>query len=627
MDFFEAQAAAARRTRLLTVLFAAAVLAIVCVIYLVVSLGVTGGRFDPTLFLMVAAGVGAVIGGGSLHMMRLLGRDGSSVALRLGGRPVATDTQDPDERRILNVVEEMSLAAGIPVPSVFILDQEEGINAFAAGMEPGSAAVAVTRGALTTLDRSELQGVVGHEVAHILSGDMRLNLRLVGLVHGLLLITIIGRGLLRTAPYRSRGRNSGGAQVVALGAALVGVGYIGVLFGRLIKAAISRQREFAADAAATQFTRDPGALGGALKKILGTLGGSSLAHPRAEEASHMFFSNALRRPLFAWTATHPPLEERIRRLDPRFSYDDVPVRVIGSAGGRAAGASAGAMGLAGGGAPITRAPAAVESIGNPGAPHLAFAAEWMRSAPATLQDAAHRPLGAEAVVYALLLSGDPEVRSRQLERIAGTARPGVAEEAERLAGEAAGLPRRHRLPLVDVAIASLRDRTGEDRASVVACAHALARADGRLGFAEVLMGAILDRHLLHGQEADEPRHRRPEQVGAELTLLFGLLARAGSRAEAEAALAYGSGAALFPRGLLPGELPPTGDLRGLDAALRELADTAPELKRRIIRAAAEIVLCDGEVSELEAELLRLVADRLGCPMPPLRVTSPAPASA
>jgi Zn-dependent protease with chaperone function len=647
MDFFQAQEGAARRTRVLVALFALAVIAIVVVIYLPVAFVLTGGRFDPRHFAIVAGCVGTVVGGGSVYMIQLLGRDGASVARRLGGRHVPMDTTDPVERRFQNVVEEMAIASGIPVPSVFVLDYEQGINAFAAGMEPGSAAVAVTRGALNHLTREELQGVVAHEIAHILSGDMRLNLRLAGLVHGLLLLAIIGRGVLRAGGHSGGGRRGGGAKVVALGAVLVAVGYTGVLAGRLIKAAISRQREFAADAAAMQFTRSRDGIGGALKKILGALGGAELWHPRAEEASHMFIANALKSPLVSWTATHPPLEERIRRLDPGFRYEDVPVIMTAPSGPHQregmgiaaaqglAGADAGGPGHPGaprggseGPRPSTVSPVqAVSSIGNPDSAHLLFAAHVLSSTPPSLMEAAHRPLGAEPVIYALLLDRAPEVRERQLERVRASARPEVAAEAERLAPEASALPRRHRLPLVDVAIASLRDRSEGDRAATVACARALAEADGRLDFSEVLLAAILDRHLLHGHEPDVVRHRDAEAVAAQLSLLFGLLARSGSpRAEA-AELAYGSGIALFPRGVLPADLPPPADLLGLDQALGELASTSPELKRRVIRAAAEVVLSDAEVSETEAELLRLVADRLGCPMPPLRVTGPISAPA
>src|SRR5690606_28971990 len=248
---------------------------------------------------------------------------GSVVAGLLGGLPVNPATDDPDERRLVNVVEEMAIASGVPVPAIYVLPGEESINAFAAGYGVHDAAVAVTRGALKHLTRDELQGVIAHEFSHILNGDMRLNIRLIGLLHGLLLLALIGRVLLRSGG-RSRGRRKekgGSVQVALIGLGLVLLGYIGVFFGKLIKAAASRQREYLADAAAVQFTRNPEGIAGALKKI-GALGaGSRIVHPRAEELSHLYFASGLRSSFAGLFATHPPLVERIRRIDPSFSGD------------------------------------------------------------------------------------------------------------------------------------------------------------------------------------------------------------------------------------------------------------------------------------------------------------------
>jgi Zn-dependent protease with chaperone function len=203
----------------------------------------------------------------------------------------------------------MALAAGVPMPQVYVLDQDAGINAFAAGHSPEDAAIGITRGGMTLLTRDELQGVIGHEFSHLLNGDMRLNIRIMGVLFGIVCLTVIGRVLLY-----ARGGNRGRAPMLLLGVALLVIGALGVLFGRLIQAALSRQREMLADASAVQFTRNPAGLAGALRKI-GRVG-ARIDSPHAGEVSHMFFENGLGKPVFGWLATHPPLAERIRALDP-----------------------------------------------------------------------------------------------------------------------------------------------------------------------------------------------------------------------------------------------------------------------------------------------------------------------
>jgi Zn-dependent protease with chaperone function len=302
--------------------------------------------------------MGVVIGGGTLFRTAQLRKGGAAVADLLGGRRVDPMTQDPAERVLLNVVEEMSIAAGLPVPAVFVMDREGGINAFAAGHTVNDAAVAVTRGMLESLSRDELQGVVAHEFSHILNGDMRLNVRIMGLLFGILILTVVGRGILRGSMGGGRirvsgSRRGGGGQVAIIGVALVVLGYLGVLVGRLIQAAVSRQREFLADAAAVEFTRNPSGLAGALKRIGAASAGSRIQDHHAQEAGHLFFAPGLRAGLSGLTATHPPLAKRIQRIDPRWdgSFEVDPVRrPVG--GGRDGGPSgARVRGGAGEGAP------------------------------------------------------------------------------------------------------------------------------------------------------------------------------------------------------------------------------------------------------------------------------------
>jgi Zn-dependent protease with chaperone function len=321
MDFFQQQAKAHHKTKLLVFYFTLAVISIILMIHSVAVFVkfYIGSRdeyfieqkslnfFDPQLFAGVAICTLAVIFIGSTYKTMALAGGGGAVAESLGGRLVSPNTTNPEERRLLNVVEEMAIASGVGVPQVYVLDNENYINAFAAGHTISDAVVAVTRNCMTKLTRDELQGVIGHEFSHILNGDMRLNVRLIGLLFGIFCIATIGRVLMSV-----RGRNNGG--VVIAGLLLLAIGSLGVLFGRLIQAAVSRQREFLADASSVQFTRNPLGLSGALQKIGGY--GSRMDSPHASDAGHLFFGNALGDPLFNLMSTHPPIDQRIRAIDP-----------------------------------------------------------------------------------------------------------------------------------------------------------------------------------------------------------------------------------------------------------------------------------------------------------------------
>ncbi|MFC1586411.1 M48 family metallopeptidase, partial [Fibrobacterota bacterium] len=321
MDFFEHQDKARKQTNVLVLYFIAAVTCIIGAVYLAGLLTFHFTRspqqpglpvpglvlWDPQIFLYAALGTLGIVVLGSLYKTAVLAKGGSAVAESLGGRLVNPNTNNPDERKLRNVIEEMALASGAPVPMIYVLDGEKGINAFAAGHTPHDAAIGVTLGCITLLSRDELQGVIGHEFSHILNGDMRLNLRLMGIIFGILCLAVIGRVLLYTRGGKDRN------PLVVFGLALIVIGAIGVFFGRLIQAALSRQREFLADASSVQFTRNPAGLSGALKKI--GRAGSQVASAHAGEASHLFFGNGLGKPFFGMLATHPPLDERISILE------------------------------------------------------------------------------------------------------------------------------------------------------------------------------------------------------------------------------------------------------------------------------------------------------------------------
>jgi Zn-dependent protease with chaperone function len=657
-DFFDRQDAARRQTGRLVVLFAAAVAGIVAAVYAVATVAVVvmsrnaQGAPPPALwawdrFATVATIVLLAITAGSLFKILVLREGGEAVARMLGGRPVDPSTRDPAERRLLNVVEEMALASGMPVPPVYLLDQEPGINAFAAGFTPGDAALGVSRGCLDHLTRDELQGVIGHEFSHVLNGDMRLNLRMIALLHGILLLALVGQLLVRAAP-NVKGKDSAGIATGLFfsGAALFVIGSLGALFGRLIKCAVSRQREYLADASSVQFTRNPSGIAGALKKIGGLAAGSRVRSPNAEQACHMFFGQGV--PSFArLLATHPPLEERIRRLDPTFDGVFPPVAEgrtveVGDdeqfAGASAFAASGGTGGspTGGGWRPDTGGRAtsatrplspeeAVASVGTPTQQHVDYAAALIERLSPTLAGAAREPFSARAVVYALLLDHDEAVRSAQLGHLERNAEPGTVHEVLRLRPEAEALGPEARLPLVDLTFPALRRLSATQYRAFRANVDALVHADRRVSLFEYALHRMLLRHLDREFFRLRPpavRYESLDPLFGDSTVLLSSLARLGHEDGAGVARAFETGLDRL-QGRYPGErkaglLPlERCTLAGVDRALDRLALAAPGVKRRVLEACAACIACDGVVTLGEGELLRAIADSLDCPMPPL----------
>jgi Zn-dependent protease with chaperone function len=589
-------------------LFVLALTAIVLVLYALVLLGTAGqdsagpgwSWWDPGLFALVSLATLTLVGLGSLYKVLQLSRGGGPVlAASLGGRPVARDSDDLLERRLLNVVDEMAIAAGVPVPRVFVLREEAGINAFAAGYGPGDAVVAVTRGALEQLTRDELQGVVAHEFSHVFHGDMRLNLRLLGLLHGILLIALLGRVLLRGS---SRGRSRSGGGLVVAGLGLMTIGYVGVFFGRLIKAAVSRQREFLADAAAVQYTRNPPGIAGALKKLAGLAGGGLVRHPAAESASHMFFDSGVR--FFTrLLATHPPLEERIRRLDRSFAPE---------AGGTGPGPAPGAAGLVAG---IT--PAGVRArVGRVEPAGLDWARALLADLPGTLREAARTPAGGRALLQGLLVAGETDPAA-VLERVL-PAQPAAERDAVLTLLPAlarAGLAAR--LPLAELAIGGVTGLPAAERERLSGEVDALVQADRRLSLFEFCVQALLDQAL----ERRPAAGRRPpgaERIRADTGLLLSLLAHAGQADPERARQAFDRATAAAPLDG-PWELAPRRQtsLEGLGVALDRLATVSFRFRGGLIEACVAAIVWDGQVTLAEAQLLQAIGARLGCPVPPL----------
>ena len=638
MNFFAHQDQARRQTRRMLFLFALAVLAVIvatdAVVFLAVGLRNAQNGDGSIAWGVVAAlsvGIGVAIGLGSLYRIASLGGGGSLIARELGGTAVASDDHDLAYRRLRNVVEEIAIASGLPVPQIFVLENEAAINAFASGYTPNDAAITVTRGALDKLTRDELQGVIGHEFSHIVNGDMRLNIRLVGVVFGILVLSIVGRRIM------------GGRDKAALfGLALFVIGYLGVVLARLIKASISRQREFLADASAVQFTRQTLGIAGALKKIGALAEGSKLASSNTEEVAHMLFGDGMG--YSALFATHPPLKERILRLDPSFKDSELasvaaawsqPVLVsdadldaadlsiagFAPATSAAHGARDRDVALPAADADVALAPASVvRQVGNPDRDDRRSAQAIGTAIPNLLREAAYRQEQAAPLIFALLLDARDDVRARQMQALAARYDAGACALAESLAAHAAELHPMLRLPLASLAFPALRRRPRPQLALFMEALHALIDADGRVELGEYCLTKLITLQVI---EALAPASARAigrvklPDVAAELGALLAIVARYGHDDESAATRAFLAAI----DAALPGQAlhyaPPADWIGALDAAFPKLDRLAPAGKEVVIGALVRAIGDDGVVSVAEAELLRTIAAALHCPLPPL----------
>lgn len=609
MDFFRAQDDARGRTVLLVALLACALAALAGTFYAAAVLGLAKAHgtspewWQPRLFMGTAGVATVVVLGGSLLRIAELSSGGGAVARSLGGRLVVGGSADPLERRYLNVVQEMALASGLPVPECYVIDGAAGINAFAAGNSPEDAAVGVTRGALQSLTRDELQGVIAHEFSHIGNGDMRLNLRLIGTVAGLLALVQLGYLAMRLAGSSGGGRKKGGHAVILVGGlALIVIGAGGMLFARIIQACVSRQREFLADASAVQFTRNPQGLAGAFRKIAAR--GATVAEGD-DEARHLFFAST---PGFLESlfSTHPPLEERLRRIDPASGGDLRIPAVARTASAVAAPTSPAASGFAGS-VPAGSVPAASVSDATP---HQIQEAVTFRGVlPEPLVSAATDLVGSLAVVFTLILSKDGAVRDNQLKALAGLAGGEVGREVARLEPAVRALPRGARLPLLDLALPTLRQLSPDQRALIRdGVSEATSMADDAL--LQVLLESALRRHL------GLPPPVAPTAVSTEAAhaVVLSALVHASAQDEAEKERAYLRAFALL-RGRRAPAYGPAPSSAQVAAALAALLRLSVAERREIVRACGVAMLHDGRAEPGEVEMVRAVGDALGIVFP------------
>lgn len=614
MDFFKEQERARSNSKLLLGLFALAVTFIIAAIYLLLvwilsfdqEYATSVQVWQPELFFWVSSLILLIVAGGSLYKISQLARGGgSAIARALGGTFVSRDTTDPLERRLLNVVDEMSIAAGISVPKVYVLRDEPGINAFAAGDQLSNAVVAVTRGCLEQLNRDELQGVIGHEFSHIFNGDMRLNLRLMGVLHGILIIALIGRMLMRIRTGAGR-RSDARVQIalVALGFALFLIGYIGVFFGNIIKAAVSRQREYLADAAAVQFTRNPKGISGALQKIAG-INTTNIRTPMAEQASHMFFGQAIN----SMFATHPPINERIARIEPAFRILQKFNQPQGTQTGAVHGA---AMGFAVSGSELR------QTVGTVDQEHLDYARQLIQDLPEEISQTLHKPAKAAAIIYALLVAEEAEPASLLQQCLANSSQANLQALALHHLPWLKQSSRAYWLPLIELALPAMRELEQSQQMEIMACTEALVKADGKINLFEFAILALLDYQLAAKKRPLSLKAPSLTAIQRDLNLLLSLMAHVGKNKQEDIQKSFAAATELAP---LDGEWkllrPKSLNLRLLSSILNRINSLKYSFKAKVIEACTAAVLENGKITLVEAELLRAISARLECPVPPL----------
>ena len=585
-------------------------------------------QFDWATFWMVGLAVSAVIVLGSIYKTMILSSGGRVVAESLGGRLIPPNTNDPNLRKTLNVVEEMAIASGIPVPPVYLLAQETGINAFAAGFSPSDAVIGVTIGTVEHLNREELQGVIAHEFSHIINGDMRLNIRLMGILHGILLIGVTGYYILLSTAHSGRRRSAssgkGAGAILGLAIGLMVIGFTGMLFGNIIKASVSRQREYLADASAVQFTRNPSGLAGALKKIGSSQAGSILINPAAPEVSHSFFATGVSSFLASLISTHPPINKRIKRVDPQWDgqfqvtqesaeqlkeeIDTMPrsqhtenlVNTI---------AASVAVGVA-----VNN----LNQAGQPNERQLHYAQSLMKQIPSPLVDASREPYGARAIVYSLVLDNDINIRRKQMSVLKEYGDYGVHELTGKLQQAVDNVDTKIRLPLINLSLPALREMSLPQFKLFWKNITLLIEMDSKVDLFEWVLQKILMRHLNAAFLKSKPtqiKYSKLQHLYQEIELLLSVLAYSGNVDIDKAKQAFDIAAdktEIKNISLLPKE---EISLDPLNNVIDKLNMLKPLLKQKLLNSCLICVSVDGKIVPIEMELMRAISDALESPMP------------
>lgn len=622
MDFFTTQDRTKRTTRKLIILYLFAVIALVFSVYLatLILFATTAGSgissfWIPELFIGVSFITCSIIAIGTMFRVYQLKKGGSAVAEMIGGRKVSMSTTDMKERRLINVVEEMSIASGIPVPDIYILDQEPSINAFAAGYSIRDAAVGVTMGTLDHLNRDELQGVIAHEFSHIFNGDMRINIRLIGILNGILLIHLMGLMITRGGAYSrlgSSGRNKNQGGIIIFGIALLILGYIGMMFGRMIQSAVSRQREYLADASAVQYTRNPDGLAGALHKIAAFAEDPSLKDPHAMEVSHLFFSSSFRSGLDSLFATHPPIDKRIESIGSVLQREDVikrPRKTEESTTGRLEDHEE---------MDHLDPKWILAAIGTMSSQSISQAGQMMTSLSDQIKESIHEPVGAQSLIFSLLLSGELEIETAQVEQIRKLCGPEVEFSVLTLKNALKQVEPDWKLPIVELSIPALKEMSKSQFHLFQTTITKLIASDGKVSLFEY----ALEKMITHQVEVEFIRKNEPKVIYNDLHSLnteISLLLSAISHESDEGAEASWKAAI----GTLDEKVAPKLNLQpksnctfdAIDEALEKLGQSSDSVKKAFLDAALHAITQDGITNRSEIKWVRAMAVAIDCPLP------------
>lgn len=637
MNFFKAQDKARRSTTRLIILFILAILSLVILTNVLIIgtfafmqtsenesfIPVLKESFDQESIIIISVGVSLLIILGSIYKIASLSKGGAAIAELLGGQLIPQSTTNHEERRFLNVIEEMSIAAGMPIPKAYILD-ESSINAFAAGQSHNNAVIGITRGALSQLTRDELQGVIAHEFSHILNGDMRLNLRLMGLLHGILLIGIIGEQILNSFRYRSSGKKDKGGAIIFIAIGLMIIGYAGTFFGKWIKASVSRQREFLADASAVQFTRNKDTIAGALKKIGGLNEGSLLETPSAAEYSHAYFASGVSQFLDSMFATHPPLKQRIKQIDPSWDGRFIKPKpiIMEEASEVSKEKTTPFAGMAVTTAILTAADQVINQIGTINETNIENAQQLILSLPELLRTSAQSAYSARAVVYAILIR-EQEKKEPAWELLKEHADDGVPTLTNELYNESLKLDEQLILPLLELSVNALRELSERQYKQFKHTVDSIVTADRTIDLNEWVIQRLILLHLDEHFSLRKPAKAKHAYLGAvkkDAETLLSLIAYTEHKDDdllAKKAFELGKKeieAHAF--NIIPKE---ELSLKSLNTAMDNLMQLKPLLKPRILKACAKIIMADGKTTRKGIELFRTISSNLDCPVPPLNI--------
>ncbi len=654
MDFFDRQELARKNSKRLIYYYILAVIGIVGsfgfavlgarYLFLVQSSAQTNSLvrqsfFDPEFFLYSALGVLVLIILSTIFKIAALSEGGAAVAKSLGGKEVDSTTKDPRYRRLINVVEEMSIASGVPVPSIYVMEQEDGINAFAAGHSSSNATIGVTAGCLNKLSRSELQGVIAHEFSHILNGDMRLNIRMMSVLCGILMMFVAGKFILRgfgrsSSRSRSNSKEGGGAVfIIVVALALLLIGLMGSIMARIIKAALSRQREFLADASAVQFTRDPSGISGALQKI-GGFSGAKIEHPSAEEASHMFFGSCYKKKLSSLFATHPPIDERIRALG--FTSDQHQNMPKGSelnsgqisVGETQSSVSSFSDSSAHGSDPERGffEEKDLNQIGQIMADQVVVAQRIVSEIDESLISLVHQKLGALAIVYSLLISEEEQVRDDQFEIIKGSCEDEISKIFKTILDQITDMHSTEKIALLDLAVPALRRLSPEEYGQFCEIINELINIDEQVDLFEFMIQKNIRLHLdtFFGRiQLPSETIKTLSKLNHQSSVLLSAIAGFGNEDELNRIQAFKKGAAvleLYGTGKLKFLPPVNCGIGQMDEALKAFEKCVPTLKKTLLIACGKAAISDGRITSNEAEILRAIGDSIGTPIPPFVYT-------